>query len=70
MADHSMTFSNTQAQLGGENFLSELIEFMLSRIIESDVTLRINAEPHERSVERETYRALRSSPRHAQGRLY
>lgn len=56
MADHSMTFSNTLAQLGGEDFLRELTEFMLNRIMEADVTARINAEPHERSDERETYR--------------
>lgn len=29
---------------------------MLNRIMEADVTQRINAEPHERSDERETYR--------------
>ncbi|BEO69158.1 hypothetical protein SMQE31_46660 (plasmid) [Serratia marcescens] len=56
MADHSMAFSNSLAQLGGEDFLRELSEFMLNRIMEADVTLRINAEPHERSVERETHR--------------
>lgn len=43
-------------QLGGEDFLRELTEFMLNRIMEADVTQRINAEPHERSDERETYR--------------
>ncbi|XYX40732.1 IS256 family transposase [Candidatus Erwinia dacicola] len=56
MADNSMTFSNTLMQLGGEDFLRELTEFMLKRIMEADVTQRINAEPHERSDERETYR--------------
>ncbi len=56
MADNSMTFSNTLMQLGGEDFLRELTEFMLNRIMEADVTQRINAEPHERSDERETYR--------------
>ncbi|RAP67880.1 transposase, partial [Candidatus Erwinia dacicola] len=56
MADHSMIFSNTLAQLGGEDFLRELTEFMLNRIMEADVTKRINAEPHERYDERETYR--------------
>ena len=49
MADNSMTFSNTLMQLGGEDFLRELTEFMLNRIMEADVTRRINAEPHERS---------------------
>ncbi|WP_186821242.1 transposase, partial [Candidatus Erwinia dacicola] len=43
-------------QLGGEDFLRELTEFMLNRIMEADVTQRINAEPPERSDERETYR--------------
>ncbi|EHG4046468.1 hypothetical protein J4486_005057 [Salmonella enterica] len=56
MADNSMTFSDTLMQLGGEDFLRELTEFMLNRIMEADVTQRINAEPHERSNERETYR--------------
>lgn len=56
MADNSMTFSNTLMQLGGEDFLRELTEFMLNRIMEADVTQRINAESHERSDERETYR--------------
>lgn len=55
MADNSMAFSNTLMQLGGEDFLRELTEFMLNRIIEADVTQRINSEPHERSDERETY---------------
>lgn len=52
MADDSMTFSNTLMQLGGEDFLRELTELMLNRIIEADVAQRINA----RSDERETYR--------------
>lgn len=56
MADNSMTFSDTLMQLGGEDFLRELTEFMLNRIMEADVTQRINAEPHERSDKRETYR--------------
>ncbi len=56
MADNSMTFSNPLMQLGGEDFLRELTEFMLKRIMEADVTQRINAEPPERSDERETYR--------------
>ncbi len=56
MADNSMTFSNTLMQLGGEDFLRELTEFMLNRIMETDVTQRINAERHERCEERETYR--------------
>lgn len=56
MAYNSMTFSNILMQLGGEDFLRELTEFMLNRIMEADVTQRINAEPHERSDERETYR--------------
>ncbi|XYX40176.1 IS256 family transposase [Candidatus Erwinia dacicola] len=56
MADNSMTFSNTLMQLGGEDFLRELTEFMLNRIMEADVTQRINAEPPERSDEQETYR--------------
>ncbi|MGQ6034339.1 transposase [Serratia sp. IR-2025] len=32
MADNSMTFSNTLMQLGSEDFLRELTEFMLNRI--------------------------------------
>ena len=56
MADNSMTFSNTLMQLGGEDLLRELTEFMLNRIMEADITQRINAESHKRSDERETYR--------------
>lgn len=56
MDDNSMTFSAPLMQLGGEDFLRELTEFMLNRIMEADVTQRINAEPHERSDKRETYR--------------
>ncbi|HAF8819688.1 TPA: hypothetical protein G5V04_005351 [Salmonella enterica] len=56
MADNNMTFSNTLMQPGGEDFLRELTEFMLNRIMEADVTQRINAERHECSYERETYR--------------
>lgn len=51
-----MTFSDTLMQLGGEDFLRELTEFILNRIMEADVTQRINAERHEHSNERETYR--------------
>ncbi len=56
MADHSMTFSNTLVQLSGEDFLHELTELMLNRIMEANVTQRINTEPHERCDERKTYR--------------
>jgi putative transposase len=52
MADHSMSFQDTLAQLGGEDFLRDLTEFMLNRIMEADVAQRINA----RTDERETYR--------------
>lgn len=51
-----MTFSGPLMQPGGEDFLRELTEFMLNRIMEADVTQRINAERHERSNEHETYR--------------
>ncbi|HDX8593393.1 TPA: IS256 family transposase [Aeromonas dhakensis] len=56
MAAHSMSFQDTLAQLGGEDFLRDLTEFMLNRIMEADVAQRINAERHERTDERETYR--------------
>lgn len=56
MADNSMTFSNILMQLGGEDFLRELTEFMLNCIMEADVTQRINAKRNEHSNERETYR--------------
>jgi len=36
MADNSMAFSNTLMQLGGEDFLRELTEFMLNRIMEGE----------------------------------
>ncbi len=35
MADNSMTFSNTLMQLDGEDFLREITEFMLNRIMEA-----------------------------------
>jgi len=47
-----MTFSNTLMQLSGEDFLREFTEFMLNHIFETDVTYRINAEPHERCQDR------------------
>lgn len=56
MADNSMSFQDTLVQLGGEDFLRDLTEFMLNRIMEADVAQRINAERHERTNERETYR--------------
>lgn len=51
-----MAFSNLLMQLGGEDFLRELTEFMLNRIMEADVTQRINAGRYERCDEREIYR--------------
>ncbi|OIN33601.1 hypothetical protein AO411_2028245 [Salmonella enterica subsp. enterica serovar Sarajane] len=48
MADHGMTFSDPLMQPGGEDFLRELTEFMLNRIMEADITQRSNG--------RETYR--------------
>ncbi|EIF5983845.1 IS256 family transposase, partial [Salmonella enterica] len=47
MADNSMTFSNTLMQPGGKGFLREFTECMLNRIMEADVTQRIDAERHE-----------------------
>jgi putative transposase len=38
MADSSMTFSNALMQFVGEDFLRELSEFMLNRIMETYVT--------------------------------
>lgn len=51
-----MASSNPLMQPGGEDFLRELTEFMLYRIMKADITLLINAERHECSNERETYR--------------
>ncbi|MGU9756040.1 IS256 family transposase (plasmid) [Serratia marcescens] len=56
MADNSMALNDTLMQLGGEDFLRELTEFMLNRIMDADVTARINADRHERTEDRETYR--------------
>lgn len=56
MADNSITFSNTLMQPGGKGFLCEFTECMLNRIMEADVTQRIDAERHECGDERETYR--------------
>lgn len=41
MADHSMSFQDTLAQFGGEDFLRDLTEFMPNRIMEADVAQRI-----------------------------
>lgn len=43
-------------QPDGEVFLRKITEFMLNRIMEADVTQRLNAERHGRSNERETCR--------------
>lgn len=56
MADNSISFQESLVQLGGEDFLRDLTEFMLNRIMEADVAQRINADRHERTDERETYR--------------
>ena len=56
MADNSMALNDTLMQLGGEDFLRDLTEFMLNRIMDADVTARINADRHERTEDRETYR--------------
>lgn len=56
MADNSMALNDALMQLGGEDFLRELTEFMLNRIMDADVTARINADRHERTEDRETYR--------------
>ncbi|WP_420835344.1 hypothetical protein WKI72_12600 [Candidatus Erwinia dacicola] len=51
MADNSMTFSNTLMQLGGEDFLRELTEFMLNRIMEAGRVRQggVNSDPAFRS---------------------
>ena len=56
MADNSMALNDTLMQLSGEDFLRDLTEFMLNRIMDADVTARINADRHERTEDRETYR--------------
>ncbi|WP_426815618.1 IS256 family transposase [Klebsiella sp. WOUb02] len=56
MADNSMALNDTLMQLGGEDFLRDLTEFMLNRIMDADVTAGINADRHERTEDRETYR--------------
>lgn len=56
MADNSMALNDPLMQLGGEDFLRELTEFMLNRIMDADVTARIKADRHERTEDRETYR--------------
>lgn len=43
-----MSFQDTLTQLGSEDSLRDLIEFMLNRIMEADVAQRINADRHER----------------------
>lgn len=56
MSDNSLTFSNALMQPGGEDFLRELTEFILNRIMRADITKRINAKRHERSDERKICR--------------
>ena len=55
MAYHSMSFQDTLVQLCGEDFLRDLTEFMLNRIMEADVAqqLRIPAKLNSHSGQRE-----------------
>lgn len=56
MADNSMAFTDWIAQQGGEDFLRSLVEMVLARLMDYEVTNIVGAGLHERSGERQTYR--------------
>lgn len=56
MADNSVAFTDWIAQQGSEDFLRSLVETVLARLIDFEVTGIALAGLHERSGERQTYR--------------
>ncbi len=56
MADNSMAFTDWIARQGGEDFLRSLVETVLSRLMDYEVSGIAGAGLHERSGERQTYR--------------
>lgn len=56
MADDSMAFVEMIRQQGGEDFLRSLVEAVLARLMDYEVTGLAGASLHERSGERQAYR--------------
>lgn len=56
MADDSMAFTDWIAQAGGEDFLRSLVEAVLARLMDFEVSGIAGAGLHERSGERQRYR--------------
>lgn len=54
MADESMAFAEYIRQQGGEDFLRGVVEAVLTRLMDYEVTGQIGAGPHERSGARFT----------------
>lgn len=56
MADDSMAFMQWIRQQGGEDFLRSLVEGVLAKLMDFEVSNQIGAGLHERNVERVAYR--------------
>ena len=56
MAEDSMAFAQWVKQQGGEDFLSSLVEAVLGRLMEYEVSNQLGAGRHERTGERNGYR--------------
>ena len=56
MADNSMAFAQWIKQAGGEDFLRSLVETILTRLMDYEVSGIAGAGLHERSGERQAYR--------------
>lgn len=56
MADESMAFAEYIRQQGGEDFLKGVVEMVLARLMDYEVSHQIGAGLHERSGERQAYR--------------
>jgi putative transposase len=56
MAEESMAFAQWIRQEGGEDFLRSLVEGMLAKLMDFEVSNQIGAGLHERSGERAVYR--------------
>lgn len=56
MADDSMAFMQQLKQQGGEDFLRSLVESVLAKLMDYEVSNQIGAGLHERSGERAAYR--------------
>ncbi len=56
MTKESMALMEHLRQQGEKDFLKEMVEEMLARMMDYEVSNQIRAERHERSGERQTYR--------------